>query len=68
MSAAQQHAAQRVDDLATRLLALVEEVIPVASPDGRIGAEALLAALIRRLGPIDYASFSAAMVVRAGVY
>lgn len=54
--------AQQIDGIATRILALVEEAAPAASPGADLGAEALLAALVRRLGPVDYAAFSAAVM------
>ena len=47
--------AQRVDEIATHILAAVEAAAPIASPDGDAGTEALLAALIRRVGPFNYA-------------
>ena len=53
--------AQLVDGIATQILEFIEATVPTASPETDLGAEALLAALIRRLGPIDYASFAACM-------
>lgn len=56
-----QHLAQMVDDIASRILVLVEQVAPATSPDARIGDEALLAALARRLGPYGYATLLASI-------
>ncbi len=50
--------AQRVDELATHILATVEAAAPIGSPDGDTGTEALLAALIRRVGPFGYSGLS----------
>lgn len=46
--------AQRVDGIATHILALVEAVAPATSSEADLGPEALLAALIRRTGPYGY--------------
>ena len=50
--------AQRVDEIATHILAAVEAAAPIASPDGDAGTEALLAALIRRVGPFAYSTLA----------
>ena len=55
------HRAQRIDGIATHILALVEQAAPVASPDAQLGDEALLAALARRLGPVNYVSLLGAI-------
>ncbi len=55
--------AQAIDRIATQILTLVEQLDPSASPisSGRYGTEALLAALARRLGPLDYVDFLSSM-------
>ena len=53
--------AQQIDDMATLLLEVAENLSPAGAPDCDMGHEALLAALARRMGPVDYASFLRSM-------
>lgn len=56
-----EHTTQATDRMATQILGLVELLAPVAGPNAQQGTEALLAALARRVGPMNYAYLLSSM-------
>lgn len=50
--------AERIDHMATTLLKAVDEMCPRATDPDELGAQALVAALMRRLGPYGYSRFT----------